>query len=324
MHAQNDATTSAPDTSSPIEVVLRYHALTQSVPAFAELLIAAIQYCFTSKILSNVPQRDIYRRLASGPLVSTDFGAHFEKALHGTFVGGISEERGWGKVVSLFGTALQESSSRLKTEGAKQSDQSPAEAPSKRRRKNDGSSTAVISNTGLLPAGAGPFGIVSRLLAAVLYTAYGKGQGYEKYGRAEDVLRIVDSVASAWRENADSASDEEVAAGILRLRKAEELLRREVILGRACIRAGHGEAVFEQVRSSNWRTLARRLIPENCRLIINSRHGIFPVRRIIRRYQALSTVWHCLKLRCLGLEKSSMSQEARVLLLYGTSWLSEA
>lgn len=194
-------------------------------------------------------QRDIYRRLASGPLVSPDFRAHFGKALNGSFVGGISAERGWGQVVTLFGTALQDSDSRLKTETAKQpQDQPSTEAPSKRRRKNDGSSAPLTSSTSPLPAGAGTFGILSRLLATVLYTAYSKGQGYEKFGKAEDVLRIVDSVATAWRDDVASSVSEEVAAGILRLRKAEELLRREVSAGQAVLVQGRGEAFFEQVR----------------------------------------------------------------------------
>lgn len=194
-------------------------------------------------------QREIYRRLASGPLVSPDLRADFEKALNGTFVGGISEERGWGKVVTQLGNALNDSTAQLKTEAAKQPQEQPqTEAPSKRRRKNDGSSAPVLSTAAPLPAGAGAFGILSRILATVLYTAYGKGQGYEKHGKAEDVLRIVESVATAWQQNTASAVSEEVAAGVLRLTKAEELLRREVT-GQSVGVQGHGEACFEQVRA---------------------------------------------------------------------------
>jgi hypothetical protein len=255
---QNDTASPASGVSSPIEVVLRYHTLTQSIPAFAELLIAAIQYGFASSFLTILSQRDIYRRLASGPLVSPEFRTSFEKALNGTFVGGISEERGWGNVVTLLGAALRDSTTQLRTEGARQSLEQPqSEAPSKRRRKNDGSSAPVASNTGTLPIGAGTFGIVSRLLATALCTAYGKGQGYEKFGKAEDVLRIVDSVAAAWRETAASTASEEVASGVLRLRKAEELLRREIVAGQAVPAQGRGEAFFEQVSSPWVRTLAK-------------------------------------------------------------------
>lgn len=286
---QNDTASPASDASSPIEVVLRYHSLTQSIPAFAELLIAAVQYCFSSSVLTIMTQRDIYRRLASGPLVSPEFRAHFEKALNGTFVGGISEERGWGKVVTLLGAALQESTSLLKTEGADQSSEQPqSEAPSKRRRKNDGSSAPVVTTTGALPVGAGTFGVVSRLLATTLCTAYGRGQGYEKSGKAEDVLRIVDSVATAWRENVVSAVSEEVASGILRLRKAEELLRREVVAGQAVPVQGRGEAFFEQVSSPRLRTLGNKLTLASFRPTCSCRRGALSARRAARQFQRSS------------------------------------
>jgi hypothetical protein len=224
---------------------LRYHALTQSVPDFAVLLISAIQFCFSSTLTSAMAQRDIYRRLATGPLISPDFRRELEKALSGTFVGGISEERGWGSVVAQLGKALRDNTVLL-GEAARPSPQ--AEAPSKRRRKNDGRAAPVTASSDLLPTGAGAFAILSRIMNITLQTAYGKGQGYEKQGKAEDVLRIVDLVSKTWREDPPSPTSEEVTASILRLRKAEELLRREAVPKQSGVANSHGEAYFEQVR----------------------------------------------------------------------------
>lgn len=242
---QNNTHDSA-SASTPLHAILRYHALTQSVPDFAVLLTSAIQFCFASSLTSTISQRDIYRCLASGPLISQQFRSEFEKALSGTFVGGISEERGWGSVVVQFGTALRDN--RISLSETEQKQPSQTEVPSKRRRKNDGRAAPVTSSSGLLPIGAGAFATLSRVMTITLQTAYGRGQGYERHGKAEDVLRIVDLVSKTWREDVPSSVGEEVTAGILRLRKAEELLRREAVPVQSTVAASQGEAFFEQVR----------------------------------------------------------------------------
>lgn len=246
MKAQCPTQSGTDSSSSTIHAILRYHALTQSVPDFADLLISTLQFCFSSTLTSTMAQRDIYGRLASGPLISAEFRRELEKALAGTFVGGISEERGWGRVITQFGAALRDS--YLLSAETAQTQGSQTDAPSKRRRKNNGQAALVAPSPNLLPTGAGAFAVISRLMALAMQTAYCRGQGYEKHGRAEDILRIVDLVSESWRKDLPCPVSEEVTAGVLRLRKAEELLRREAYPSSSVIVTNRTEAYFEQVR----------------------------------------------------------------------------
>ncbi|KAJ9095632.1 hypothetical protein QFC21_005504 [Naganishia friedmannii] len=234
------------DTLPSIQIALRYHTLTQSTPEFAALLASVVQYCFSPAISVTTAPRDVYVRLASGPLVSAEFQNQLEKAVSGAFVGGVSEERGWGKVVICLGDALRRAKQQLEVAPTETSAKTQGEVPSKRRRKNDGSSAPVSSSTGNLSGPAGSFAVVSRLLAVVLQAAYTKGHGYEKTGKADDVLALVDRVADVWQTKIDGTFGDEVTAGLLRLSKADQLLRRESCEAAQPVVHGQNEALFEQ------------------------------------------------------------------------------
>jgi hypothetical protein len=235
------------DALPSIQVVLRYHTLTQSLPEFAALLASVVQYCFSPAISFTTSLNDIYIRLASGPLVSAEFQNQLEKAASAAFVGGVSDDRGWGQMVICLGDALRSEKQRMEVVTTETSGKAQSEVPSKRRRKNDGTSAPVSSSTVDLSGPAGCFAIVSRLLAVVLHAAYAKGHGYEKNGKADDVLVLVDRVADAWKTRVDGTFGDQVAAGLIRLSRADQLLRREVYETVQPASQSQNEALFEQV-----------------------------------------------------------------------------
>ncbi|KAJ9114638.1 hypothetical protein QFC22_005513 [Naganishia vaughanmartiniae] len=234
------------DALPSIQVALRYHTLTQSIPDFAALMALVVQYCFSSTVTTTTP-RDIYVRLASGPLVTIEFQNQLEKAASGAFVGGVSEERGWGKIVICLGDALRREQQLLEAATIDTPVQAQTEVPSKRRRKNDGTSAPVSSSTVDLSGPAGSFAVLSRLLAVVLHAAYAKGHGFEKNGKADDVIALVDRVADVWKVQAGGTFGDEVIAGLTRLRRVDQLLRREVYEVVQPVVEGQNEALFEEV-----------------------------------------------------------------------------
>ncbi|KAJ9111384.1 hypothetical protein QFC19_001152 [Naganishia cerealis] len=234
------------DTLPAIQVALHYHTLTQSIPEFATLLASVVQCCFSSAVSDTMPYRDIYVHLASGPLVTAEFSKQLEKAASGAFVGGISEERGWGKAVTCLGEALRRNLQQIQVAKTETSSKAQSEVPSKRRRKNDGTSAPVSSAIVELSAPAGTFAILSRLMAIVLQAAYAKGHGYEKNGRADDVLALVDKIGDLWHGETNDAFGDEATAGLIRLRRADQLLRREFFDVVHTAAQGQPETRFEQ------------------------------------------------------------------------------
>jgi hypothetical protein len=186
--------------------VTRYHALTHDTPGLVDVVCGCIK-----EALELEQAKDAYQRIASGPLISLPFRQAFSRNVVDLLAGGASADGGWA-------VCLQRLALRLSSCIDSPTNPEEINGPSKKRRMNDGSSSASPSSSGDLRAAE--YGILSRLAVILLDVAVEES--------SENVILlkpVIESSPVLWRPSFDSMRAESwakstIQAGANRLKRS--------------------------------------------------------------------------------------------------------